>query len=105
MTTLNSEEIMDTTYNVGPAPDFLSADAKTAWADLVAIAPPGKWLISDSIMLEITADFVAEFRNNELFNEEQTDLLADVLAKMLLGPYHFEILLSLTYPKPWPDTA
>jgi hypothetical protein len=88
--------------NVGPAPDFLSADAKTAWADLVAIAPLGKWLISDSIMLEITANFVAEFRNNELFNEEQTDLLADVLAKMLFGPHHFEILLGVTYPKLWP---
>ena len=87
---------------VGPAPDFLSDASKTAWNDLVAMAPPGKWLRSDSIMLEITSNLVAECRSDAMFDEEHTDLLADVLGKMLLGPYHFEKLLGVTYPKPWP---
>jgi hypothetical protein len=88
--------------DVGPAPDFLCDESKTAWADLVKMAPPGEWLISDKIMLEITANLVAEARLNKFFSEEQMDVLADVLAKMLLGPHHFEILLGVTYPKPWP---
>jgi hypothetical protein len=88
--------------DVGPAPDFLSDEAKTAWADLVAMAPPGEWLWSDSLMLEIAANLVAECRSDAMFDEEHFDLLADVLAKMLLGPHHFEILLGVTYPKPWP---
>jgi hypothetical protein len=99
--TLNRSAITDQTQ-VGTAPDFLSDEAKTAWADLVAIAPPGKWLRMDRIMLEIAANLVAEHRRNAMFDEEHTDILADVLAKMLLGPHHFEILLGVTYPKLWP---
>ena len=87
---------------IGNAPDRMSEEAKTAWTDLVAMAPPGKWLISDSFMLEITADLVAEFRSDALFDEDRTDQLADVLGRMLLGPFHFEKLLGVTYPKPWP---
>ena len=88
--------------NVGPAPDFLSDEAKTAWADLVAMAPPGKWLSCDSIMLELTATWLVRARNSRP-TEQEVDCLADSLAMLLLGPKHFKKLMGIAYSKPWPD--
>ena len=89
---------------VGPAPDRLIPEAQHAWTDLVGMAPPGKWLRMDRIMLEIAANLVAEIRHCNSDSEE-VNVLADVLARMLLGPEHFEKLIGVPYPRPWPDQA
>ncbi len=89
---------------IGPAPDHLIEEAKVAWNDLIDMAPPGKWLRMDKFMLEIAANCIVEYRLRKPTDEEM-DVLADVLARMLLGPEHFEKLIGVPYPRPWPDQA
>lgn len=97
---------------VGPAPERFGPEATQAWNDLVAIAPPGKWIRADTIMLEILANALAVVRHREtkpdpvlfMFPEGLiTDVLADLLAKFLLGPEDFEYLVGFKYTKAWPD--
>ena len=86
---------------VGPAPARLDTDGRRAWDDLVSMAPPGRWQPPDTIMLELMADTVARMRTGEL-SEEWQDLLADLLARFLLGPESFDQLLGIPYIKRWP---
>jgi hypothetical protein len=96
---------------VGPAPERFTAEGRRAWNDLVELAPAGKWLRMDSIMLEIMADILVAVRKNNMIEiesmgipvESSLDVLVDLLARFLLGPEDFEKLVGFTYSKPWPS--
>ena len=99
---------------VGPAPERFGPESTQAWNDLVAIAPPGKWIRSDEFMLAILANALAVTRHREIKPDpilfkipEETiiDVLAHLPARFLLGPEDFEYLVGFKYPKAWPDPA
>jgi hypothetical protein len=74
-------------HELGPPPAHLSADAVAAWEEIAGNAPEGVLWASDRLLVEITANLLAEYRRDPAaFPAGKHSVLRSHMATMGFSP-------------------
>ncbi len=70
----------------GGPPEYFSDGEQAAWVDLVTAVPDGVLLQSDSLIVEISARLLAQFRTDPAMPTARIAILSSCLGRMGLSP-------------------
>lgn len=81
------KQVPKSNLEVGKPPEHMTAESAECWWEILAKAIPGTITFADSIMLEITCDALAEYREAPReFNTTRLTALIGLLARFGFSP-------------------